>query len=146
MAPDFHLKDINGANYSKSDFKGKYIYLIILDNYSSNSVKILPKINEFFIKNTDKLFCIIIVNNQSLSKAEKSFSRSGYKGKILCPVDENNFISKYRLNSYPTYYLIAPDGSFILSPAPGPSASFITQFQKIYQERDIRKLRTRIKD
>lgn len=145
MAPDFLLKDVSNKIYNLKSYKEKFIYLNILNSLDNNNKDELRLLNKMYMNNSDKLTFITISTNKIFQELKLHFSVSGYLWNLMTPVNSNNFLNDYNVKSYPLYFLIGPNGEYILSPAPPPSESFEIQFGNIFQEQKIRDLRTRIK-
>ena len=53
---------------------------------------------------------------------------------ILHCYDNDRILKDYKVMAYPTYYLIHPDGTLLMIPAPGPSEGFEAAFFQALQE------------
>jgi len=113
-APDFSLKDVNGNSVQLSDFKGKVILLDFWYIACKPCIKASYKLNELQKEFSDR--DLIILGMNTMDKADKIIKHSkkhdiSYQS-ILCDRETK---AKYKIKSYPSFYLIDPSGTIVYS-------------------------------
>jgi hypothetical protein len=63
----------------------------------------------------------------------KHFKEKGYEWQLLSYRDQKSVISEYKVRTYPSYYLIDPEGNLSMSPAASPAENFEWYFFKMMQ-------------
>lgn len=140
-APVFELKDKNGKIVSLKDFKGRFVYLNFVDIKSYACRKDMEVLKAFHEK-SKKYFDIVTISfdenfNDLIQLAEKK----SYNWTILHIGNQKNIKEIYDVNMFPSYYLIAPDGTLALSPAPPPDDDFRSQFNVLWKTNRVREMR-----
>lgn len=134
LAPNVKLVNDKGKRINLSTYSGKFIYLNFGTAWSvpfTKELELLKKLNDKRVK--DLIILTVSMDNDF--------------GKMLKVKEENNYdwafyhfdfdpkvAETYRVKVYPTYYLIGPDGSLIMSPAPTIAENFLERFFSIYQK------------
>ncbi len=125
-APEFHLYDINGNEYTSSRFKGNYIYIDVWASYCSPCLKEIPYFEQLKKDFQGKNISFISI---SLDRKEKNWLNTIDKYKMsefqLRPKDDwsSDFVNDYSINHYgiPHYIIIDPRGNIVKMPGPEPS-------------------------
>lgn len=140
--PEFVLLNPNGKSYTHMEFRGKYLYLQFYDPKSlSNQLEIslLKDLHKKYMN--DIQFVTIVLDNGDLTEKEiqnlKSLNWLYYR----CAANDD-LMRKFKVQNYPTYFLIDVTGYMAQSPAlaPTPNAQYQTiektffQIQKINRE------------
>lgn len=120
-APNFELHDTNNNNISLKDFRGKYVYLQFANTNSIASQKDLELIKKLFSQFNQDIIFITILSDDDREKALSFIKRNKYYWNFLFCSITSQVISDYKIISYPNYFLINPDGTFNMSPAPSPT-------------------------
>ena len=130
-APDFGLENTADSITELSKLKGKHVYLGFCSTRSYPCMRQFRLLNEL-LKNLDENLVIVIVLVDKNNSVVKKFAQDyGFEGMVLIAGTRNDLLKQYKIKSYPTYYLIDPDGNFLLSPAPSPEENFESIFRKI---------------
>ncbi len=133
--PHFELEDSDSNLVRLSDFKGKYIYL----NFCTfQSYTCLNEFNMLAIMNrrySDKLAIITIITDQNNDEFIKFKAKNNYDWIFLHYDRHPEIIKQYDIRTFPTYFLIGPDGRLILSPAPSPTQNFESRLVEILRSR-----------
>ncbi len=138
--PIFNLKDKDGRKISLKNFNGKFVYLNFCNPKSYSCQKDLEVLKILHIKNIDKLEIVTIWQDSSIQNMKKSITENNYNWTIIYASPD--VIKDYKVVSFPTYYLINPDGKLVQNPAPEPSGDFepaYFHFYKTWNREQLRK-------
>lgn len=133
-APELNLTDTAGNIHKISEFAGSYVYLNFVSTTSYPCVQSLEQIKKMN-ESTQQVLKIVSVCIDDMDKAAKYFKKNGYNWLLLNYKDNPSVIEKYRVQAYPAFYLIGPDGKFAISPAASPAENFEERFRKYYKTR-----------
>lgn len=131
VAPPFELPDTAGNIKKLFDMRGKYVYL-----HFANTTTYTSQIEFGLIKNLYERYkgiCIFItvLTDEDKEAAKKFIRDNKCEWDFLFTEINSSVISTYKVSTYPTYFLIDPHGTLLMSPAPSPSENFETSFFKI---------------
>ena len=111
-APNFELVALNGDTIRLSDFKGKYIFLDFWGTWCAPCIVELPYIKELSENiSNDKLIVIGVACNDTKERVEKTIQSRNLQ--YLNALANKEIIADYGISSFPTNYLIDPDGIII---------------------------------
>jgi len=130
-APDFALENTADSITELSKLKGKYVYLGFCSARSYPCMKQFRLLNELLKKFKKDLAIIIVMADNDISIVKKFAQDYGFEGIVLIAGTRDDILKQYKIKSYPTYYLIDPDGIFLLSSVPTPEENFESVFRKI---------------
>jgi thiol-disulfide isomerase/thioredoxin len=115
-APDFTAETLSGDKLSLSDLRGKYVLIDFWGTWCGPCIEALPVIKEAYDTYGGEDFEIVgIAKELSIERFERFVNREN----ILWPqipeiYEENSEIQElYFVNSYPTYYLVDPEGEIV---------------------------------
>ncbi len=121
--------DLDGNEYYLRNFKGKYLYVGIVDFRAYNFLTEQKKIKALFSRFADKLQVITIVTYPSIDKLKKMISDEKLYGSFFVVKNPELFKKQLKIRSLPVYYFYSPDGTLINGQAPPPEESLIPYFQ-----------------
>lgn len=113
-APDFKAKDINGKDINLSDFKGKYLLLEFWGTWCGPCIMSIPHLVEMYDKIKGDNFELLSI--ASRENGEKNLLKMIKEKKMVWRHinDANGEInSTYGINSWPSCFLIDPQGVII---------------------------------
>jgi thiol-disulfide isomerase/thioredoxin len=127
IAKDFTAKDINGANLTLSDFKGKYVLIDFWASWCVPCRQSMPHVKELYAQYKDKGFTVIGVSDDdhdtTVWKKAVAKDGTGVWHNVLRGLDwakmrnnqksENDISDKFGIHSLPTKILIDPNGVII---------------------------------
>ncbi len=133
-APAFSLKNRQGAVVTPEKYKGKFVYLIFFRSDSPESRAELDSIVPIEKKLRQVLSIVPVALDDNFANAGKLWKEKGYSFELLNGSKQRKLIEEYNIRVAPTFYLLAPDGTFLLAQAPPPSRQFESLFLKIFRE------------
>ena len=92
-------------------------------------------LNELLKKFKKNLVIVIVMADNDISIVKQFAVDYGFEGIVLIAGTRDDILKQYKIKSYPTYYLIDPDGNFLLSSVPTPEENFESVFRKILNTR-----------
>ena len=133
--PEISLIDQHEQQVSLNDFDGKYILLMFCtpDNYSC--MKEYPFLNSLHEKHKEYLEVITIMITESLMNMQDFMENNRYSWTSLFYENSEILLQAYKIRSYPTCYLIGPNGKLIQSPATLPTEGLEQQLFRIMRSR-----------
>jgi len=111
-APDFSFKDLDGNLRRLSDFRGKIVLIDVWAMWCAPCVREAPKLSAAYQKLKDKNFEIVSLNKNDPPENLRKFIAENRMNWTHTTTDEA-FLSLYRVDQYPTYFLIDKDGKII---------------------------------
>lgn len=133
---DFELYNKDSNLVSLSNYENKYIYLSFYSFWSYTCMREIELLKNLKDKFGDKLEIITVFCDGSHKKLKEFMQENDYEWPIVLYKNQESIIKDYRIEAYPTYYLIGPDKKFVFSPAPGPSENFDRKFIQILQKQN----------
>lgn len=139
-APGFSLYDIDSNLVKLEDLQGKFVYLDFWATWCKpcmSEMKLMPELHEQF----NEHFTIVSISlDRNVDKwREFVHKHPEYKWLFLHYGNNINLQQKYNIKGIPMYYVIDPDGKFMLSPAPRPSENIGDVMRKISMKLEPRK-------
>ena len=134
-APDFTLENSADSITELNALKGKYVYLCFCSTRSYPCMNHFIMLGDLLKKFNEKLAIVIVMADNDNSIVKKFAQDYGFEGIVLIAGTRNDLLKQYKIKAYPTYYLIDPDGNFLLSPAPSPAENFESVFRNILLSR-----------
>lgn len=112
IAPDFTLSTLDGGQASLSQFKGKWVLLDFWGSWCDPCIKGFDGLKKYHDKNKDKLHIIGIACHDTPQKCRSIVKELQLPWVQLIEPDNSaiNTMTKYAVETHPTYILISPDG------------------------------------
>jgi thiol-disulfide isomerase/thioredoxin len=121
-APEFELKDLEGNIKTLSQLsKYKFVYLEFWATWCSPCIKEMKLMPELYKEYGDDIAFVSISTDQKLKTVQKFIHRNDYDWTILHLDGDEKLIELYKTKVIPSYFLIAPGGKVLDSPAKRPS-------------------------
>jgi len=129
--PDFALYDHDSTLVHLSDFQGEYIYLSFCNSFSYYCIKEYEylKILQQRLQGQVKIMTILV--DDSFQNMQELKRNNNYPWTFLHFANQPQVIDDYDIQTYPSYFLIGPEGKLILSPAPSPAENFEATFRQL---------------
>ena len=130
-APAIKLFNLKNELVTLDEFSGKYVYLSFFKSTSSDCKTELDSIVSIEKRLRQVLYCVSVSLDADFSNASKLWASKKYTWALLNGSKQNQLIINYNASTSPVFYLISPDGTFQLSPAPSPTQGFEPLFLKL---------------
>ncbi|MEI6677967.1 MAG: redoxin domain-containing protein [Mariniphaga sp.] len=140
-APAIKLYNLNNELITLDQFGGKYVYLSFFKSTSSDCKTELDSIVSIEKRLKQVLYCVSVSLDADFSNASKLWTSKKYPWELLNGTRQKQLIINYNASISPVFYLIAPDGTLQLSPAPSPSQGFEPLFLKLLRASNFRRQR-----
>ncbi|SDC41151.1 TlpA family protein disulfide reductase [Williamwhitmania taraxaci] len=135
VPPKFELFDLAGNKHSLDEYKGKYVYL----NFgTSASYSCLQEFKSMVAikKKYDKYLTIVsIMSDESEAELKSFVEQTGYDWIFLYYKNKPEVITDFDVRAFPSFFVIAPDGRILISPAAAPSEKFELKFFDLLKSR-----------
>ena len=132
-SPDFALYDHDSTLVRLSDFSGHYVYLNFCNSFSYYCIKEYEYLKILRQRLQDRLTILTILVDDSFQSMRDLVRNNPYPWTFLHFSNQPGVIDDYDVQTYPSYFLIGPEGKLILSPAPSPAENFEATFRKLLQ-------------
>lgn len=115
-AVDFTSKTVMGEKISLSSYLGKFVYLEFWGTWCSPCIKEIPTLLEINEKYSGKNFEIIGIAKEEVggeNKLREFIKDKGMSWPQIAQIENGEIIGLYAVRSYPTSFLIDPDGKIL---------------------------------
>jgi len=133
-APAIELISWKNEPVTLEKYRGKFVYLIFFKSASKECRAELDSIVPLEKKFRQALSIVSIATDEHFESDVKLWKEKGYGWELLNGTNKKQLISKYNAETVPAFFLLAPDGTFLLSPALPPSHDFESAFLKIFRD------------
>jgi peroxiredoxin len=132
--PDFALYDHDSTLVRLSDFQGEYVYMNFCNSFSYYCIKEYEylKILQQRLQGQFKIVTILV--DDSFQSMQDLMKNNAYPWTFLHFSNQPQVIDDYDIQTYPSYFLIGPEGKLILSPAPSPAENFEATFRQLINQ------------
>ena len=111
---DHEFEDVQGNRVRLSDYKGKYLMLNFTTTWCTYCKMEIPEYQEFAKNEEVECFYVMAPVNESNGRADIDAFVEENELKLPVIIDADNVLFYYcGVNSYPTTYIIDPEGHFI---------------------------------
>ena len=111
-APDFSFTDFEGNQRRLSEFRGKIVLIDVWALWCAPCVREAPKLSAVYQKLKGKNFEIISLNKNDPPENVRKFINENRMNWTHTMTDDA-FLKLYRVDQFPTYFLIGKDGKII---------------------------------
>ena len=129
--PDFALYDHDSTLVHLSDFRGEYIYLSFCNSFSYYCIKEYEYLKILQQRMQGQVRILTILVDDSFQSMQELMKNNSYPWTFLHFSNQPQVIDDYDIQTYPSYFLIGPEGKLILSPAPSPAENFEATFRQL---------------
>ncbi len=133
-APSFKLYNQSNKICTPESYKGKFIYLVFFRSSSRECRTELDSIVPVERKLRQVLSVVSIATDDYFDAAVKLWKDKNYPWELLNGSGNKKLIQNYKAEIVPAFYLISPDGTLLLSPAPPPTHEFEALFLKLFRD------------
>lgn len=129
--PDFALYDHDSTLVHLSDFQGEYVYLSFCNSFSYYCIKEYEYLKVLQQRLQGQVKIVTILVDDSFQSMQELVKNNIYPWTFLHFSNQPHVIDDYDIQTYPSYFLIDPEGKLILSPAPSPAENFEATFRQL---------------
>jgi len=133
-APAIDLTNWKNEPVTLDKYQGKFVYLNFIKSNSPECRAELDSIIPLEKKFRQVLSIVSIATDENFESDVKLWKEKAYNWELLNGSNSKQLVSQYNAEIVPAFYLLAPDGTFLLSPAPPPSHDFESIFLKIFRD------------
>ncbi len=133
--PWFSLPDTDGNEYTLSNSKGKYVYLIFCTPDHYGCMMEYPFLKSYYARHSEYLEIVSVMVAQEESLVADFMKRNDYRWRAIYYGDQDDILRDYQVKAFPTAYLLDRNGNLLLSPAPLPSDGFEQHLFRIMRSR-----------
>jgi peroxiredoxin len=133
-APSFKLINQLNQNVTPETYRGKFIYLVFIRSSSRECRSELDSIVPVEKKFRQVLSVVSISTDENFDTAVKLWKDKNFLWELLNGSGNKKLIENYKAEVVPVFYLISPDGTLLLSPAPPPTHEFEALFLKLCRD------------
>lgn len=133
-APEFDYMSLSGNKTALKQFRGKVVVLDFWEAWCGHCRIALPKVNKLQQKWKNKLRVIGIV-----TESKKTVQKLADYNKLVYPniIADKSILEKYKVNAFPTYFLIDRDGKIVTASA-GDLSRIETTLEKLLKKPSAR--------
>lgn len=133
-APDFKLQDLKGITYNLSSFTGKYTYICFFTTWCAGCMPENDAIVDLKKKYNDKVNFVNIAADKQALNLMYYVEKNKYDWYFLYSENNTDIFENYKVNSFPVYILINPQGNIVNYPAMKPSEGIDIIFNKLFKK------------
>ncbi|MBR1426280.1 MAG: redoxin domain-containing protein [Paludibacteraceae bacterium] len=112
-APEFSLLDMDGKEVKLSDFRGKYVVLDFWGSWCKWCIKGFPDMKKYYAKYRNRMEIIGIDCGDSPSEWAAAVREHALPWVQVCMDDAWEVSQYYGVESFPTKYIISPEGKIV---------------------------------
>ena len=124
VAPEISGKDLSGQEFRLSDLRGTFVYLFFFSVSNYACLKDFVLLDDLQRRYVKELVVLGVSMDRDRTALTDYLSMRPVGWKIIDGVERETVKDQYRLTAYPSYFLVGPDGSLVMSPAPAPMDHF----------------------
>lgn len=140
-ATPFELTDARGNPVSLRSFRGRFVYLQFASMKSHPCLEQFEMLKSLHERHKDYYDIVTISVDEDFNALTELAKTQGYKWTFLHYAKQPDIIDQYKVHSYPTYYLISPEGKIVLGSTPTPAENFEQIFHGVWKNWQIKKAR-----
>ena len=133
-APAIKLNNTKKETITLEQYNGKFVYLSFIHSRSSDCRTELDSVVSIEKNLRQVLSVVSIALDDDFDNAAKLWKTKEYPWELLNGSKQKQLVINYNSSIAPVFYLIAPDGTLLLSPAPSPSRGFEPLFLKLIRD------------
>ncbi len=134
----FELADTSGRLVSLDKFQGRYVYLNFCTTSSYTCLQEFSLLKQLYERHSKHLEIVTVLTDDNKEDISRFLKNTGYDWTFLHYANKPEVIKDYDVRAYPTYYLIGPDRTLVMSPALSPQEGFETRlFQHMRRKGEI---------
>jgi len=134
-APDFELLSKKHKIKTLKDFSDDFVYLNFFNPQSYGCMQQIELLKKYYQSNIKNLKIVTIFVGNNIDEMNDFLkNHRDYKWTFLFVKYNSDMIKKYNIVSFPTYYLIYPDGKLVSAETPAPTENFEAFYNQSYKK------------
>lgn len=129
--PDFALYSSDSTLVRLSDFREKFVYLNFCNSFGYYCIREYEYLRILNERLEGSLHIVTILVDDSFEDMKELVQSNNYPWTFLHFSSQPEVLDDYDVQTYPSYFLIGPEGKLVLSPAPSPVENFESTFREI---------------
>ena len=135
--PDFQLYDKDSNLVSMEDFGQKYVLLNFCSYESFGCIRDFELLKDIQ-KRLQPFFQIVTISvDRNFEAAIYYKEKKNLNWKFLHYGNQPGIIKNYKVKSFPTYFLVGPEGKLIWSPAPSPQEDLHDRLFRLFRRKGL---------
>lgn len=135
ICPSIKGNDQFGKDLNIMNFRGKYVIIDFWGTWCGACLAGMPAMKAFRDAHSDKVQILGVANDKNVEAWKKCINAKGMNWpNIIQGTGENDFVSKFNVQGFPTKILVGPDGK-ILYRASGESDEFYKTIEDIISKK-----------
>ena len=122
-----------------------FVFLNFFEFENSACEKEITALADLYHKKIDLLEIVTLWSGGTPDDMEFFTERTGLTWTFLYISETSQVLEDYNIRAFPAYYLIHPEGTLLMLPAPGPSEDFESRYYQEYSKWK-RELQRRLND
>lgn len=111
MAPDFNVTTVSGKTISLSSLRGKYVFIDFWGTWCSPCRGEIPNVKKLAESYPSEKLVVLGIAHDKADDLKNFMAQNDIKYENA--VDSPEIMDKYGINSWPTTFLIGPDGTIV---------------------------------
>jgi len=129
--PIVSLSTLDGTEFNIESLRGKYVIIDFWGTWCGPCVAGVPHMKAFLEKHKDKLELLGISNDRSVDVWKTFITKNEMNyPNILSGRGDQDFVSKFNVQGFPTKILISPEGEILFRDS-GEKEDFYTKVEKL---------------
>jgi hypothetical protein len=128
---DYTFKDIEGNDIFLRNFRGKYLYIMVVDFRSYEFLTLLKQEKASLDRFSKEVTIINIVLSPQKERLIKMIKEHSLTGHFLFCTNESNFKKQLKIKALPIFMIWDPRGNIINANAPSPNERIIPYFMQL---------------
>jgi peroxiredoxin len=129
---DFALYSSDSTLVRLSDFLGKFVYLNFCNSFGYYCIREYEYLRILNERLEGSIHIVTILVDDSFEDMTELVESNNYPWTFLHFSSQPEVLEDYDIQTYPSYFLIGPEGKLVLSPAPSPVENFESTFREIH--------------
>lgn len=132
-APDISAKTINGTKFSLYDCRGKFVLIDFWGTWCNPCIHTIPTLRKIHKKYKDLIMVSIACEKASLDSLKRATKKYKMNWHNIYKSDTGvfNIIDKFNIRSFPTTFLINPQGRIIFRSSGSDSKALIKKLKRV---------------
>ncbi|MCF6223325.1 MAG: AhpC/TSA family protein [Flavobacteriaceae bacterium] len=108
---------LDGKEFNLESYRGKYVMIDFWGTWCAPCVGEMPHVKEFLAKHKDQMEVLGVNYGDTKKRLQTFLNKNDYPWQQVIDVKGeglNNFVAKFNVTSFPTKFIISPDGKILM--------------------------------